>query len=67
MTKLPPNAYRTTINRNPYIVHEDGKGNIIRLEDDYATAQAKKPPNARFADMNKQRFVPRGKALSNAQ
>lgn len=49
MTKLPPHAYRTTINGNPYIVHEDGKGNITRLEDDYGTKLAKMPVNKRYA------------------
>lgn len=63
MTKLPPNAKRVTINGNPYIAHEDVNGNIIRLEDDYAAIQARKPVNARYAK-KKTRFAKRGE-ISN--
>lgn len=49
MTKLPPNTYRTTINGNPYIAHEDPVTKKIRLEDDYAAIQARKPVNKRYA------------------
>ena len=62
MTKLPPNAKRVTINGNPYIAHEDGEGNILRLEDDYGTRLAKMPVNARLKAIKskKQRVVRRG-------
>lgn len=59
MTKLPPNAKRVTINGNPYIAHEDPVTGKIRLEDDYAAIQARKPVNARYAK-KKTRFAKPG-------
>lgn len=62
MTKLPPNAYRTTINGNPYIVHEDGKGNVLRLEDDYDAKLAKLniPQRIKMRKSTKTRFAKPG-------
>ncbi len=69
MTKLPPNAKRVIVNGNPYIAHEDDKGRIIRLEDDYDARLARLPVNQRIAARKtaetKQRFVSRGKAVSD--
>jgi hypothetical protein len=62
MKKLPPNAKRVIVNGNPYIAHEDPVTKKIRLEDDYATALARKPVCSRYAK-NKTRVAKRGEVV----